>query len=201
MAAPEPLVCPHCGSSDTEVFADGSGACRSCGKAIRGPKPVSAVRVGEEVETRRAAKVREKERLGLLGIVGGFAGYLGIPGLFLLGAAVNGRGALDYVAVVVNQPRGAIVCGGLVVLAVTATYALWAGSLVWRGFREKAFHLLLAGVLTTVAAVVAGPGLEGAVGIVGGVLALLGGLIVWRREKQKEEGNSEAAASSPPEAA
>jgi hypothetical protein len=44
--------------------------------------------------------------------------------VFLIGAAVNGRSASEYVGDVTNTPRGAIVCGGLSVLVVAATYAL-----------------------------------------------------------------------------
>jgi len=199
MAAPEPRVCPHCGSADTEAFPDASGKCRSCGKAFRGKAPIGGALMGETVAV--AARIREKDRLGLLGIVGGVMGYLGVPGLFLIGAVVNGRGPLEYVANVVNTPRGAIVCGGLSFLVVAATYALWAGSLVWRGFSEKSFHLLLAGVLCTAAGAIAGPGPEGAVGILGGVLALVGGFLVWWNAKSDEEGPGEQSASPPPEAA
>jgi hypothetical protein len=158
--------------------------------------------MGEAVDVAAsAAKVRKNDRLGLLGIVGGVMGYLGVPGLFLIGSAVNGRGSLDYVADVINTSRGALVCAGLSFLVVAATYALWAGSLVWRGFSEKSFHLLLAGVLCTVAGAIAGPGPEGAVGILGGVLALVGGFLVWRKVKAEEEGPTEESASPPPEAA
>jgi len=201
MAGSEARACPYCGSADTEVFPDGSGACRNCGRAFRGSAPVGGALMGEAVDVSRAAKVLQKDRLGLLGIVGGAMGYLGVPGLFLIGSAVNGRGALDYVADVVNTPRGALVCAGLSFLVVAATYALWAGSLVWRGHSEKSFHLILAGLLCTVAGVIAGPGPEGALGIVGGVLALLAGLLVWRKVKAKEEGPTEESASPPPEAA
>jgi len=182
---------------DTEAFADSSGACRACGNAFRGPRAVLAALISDAVdEGRRAAKVQEKDRLGLLGIVGGVLGYLGIPGLFLIGAAVNGRSASEYVGDVTNTPRGAIVCGGLSVLGVAATYALWAGSLVWRGSSEKSFHLLVAGVLCTVVAVIAGPGLQGIVGILGGVLALLGGLLVWRRTRPAAASAEEGAPPS-----
>lgn len=201
MAAPEARTCPHCGSTDTTAFPDGSGACRNCGNAFRGDAVVGANLLGEEVDSRRkATKVRTKDRLGLLGIVGGLLGYVGIPGLFLLGGALNGRSASDYVAAVINTPRGALACGGLSFLGVAATYALWAGALVWRGFAEKSFHLLLAGVLSTAGAAIAGPGPQGAIGILGGVLALVAGFLAWRKTKQEAEDPKEDRAP-PSEAA
>ena len=202
MAGSEAGTCPYCGSTETDAFPDGSGACRNCGRAFRGSAPVGGALMGEAVDAgAQVKKVRERDRLGLLGVVGGLLGYLAVPALFLIGAAVNRRGALDYVADVVNTPRGALVCGGLSFLVVAATYALWAGALVWRGFPEKAFHLLVAGVLCTVAAAITGPGPEGAVGILGGILALLGGFLVWRKTKAAEEGPTEESSSPPPETA
>src|SRR3990172_10822909 len=113
MAGSEAGTCPYCGSTETEGFADGSGACRNCGRAFRGSAPVGGALMGEAVdEGAQVKKVRERDRLGLLGGVGGPLAYLAVPAPFLLGAAGNGRGALDYVADVINTPRGALVCGG-----------------------------------------------------------------------------------------
>lgn len=195
MLGPETRACPRCGSENTVSFPDGSGACRNCGYAFRGSTTIGAERMGEEVNgARRVAKVRERDRLGLLGIVGSILGYLGVPGLFLLGAALSGRSSSNYVAEVINTPGGAITCGGLSFLVVATTYALWAGSLVWRGFPENSFHLLLAGLLCTGAAAIAGPGAQGIVGIAGGVLVLVAGFLVWLRTKAETDGPAEESA-------
>jgi hypothetical protein len=136
--------------------------------------------MGEGVDTRKKAKARTRTRLGLLGVIGGLLGYVGIPGIVLIGGAISGRGSGDYIATVINEPEGAIACGGITLLVIAATY-------VWHGFAEKSFHLLLAGALTALGGAMAGLGVPGAIGIAGGVLALVAGLLAWRRSKAPEE--------------
>jgi len=197
MAAPEPRPCPRCGSTDTKAFPDGSGACTACGAAFRGPGAVGTALAGEEVEVRRKAVARGKNRLGLVGLIGGLLGFLAIPLVFVVGAFLTGTPASSYVSDVFNRPTGAVACAGVVLLVIFAYYVLWAGYLVWRGYAERGIHLLVAGALVVVASLLAGQGIPGAVGIVGGVLALVAGLIVWRAhraaEAREKQGASEAA--------
>lgn len=196
MAAPAPAVCPFCGSADTKAFPDGSGWCVAEGRAFRGGAAVGTKLRGEEVEVRRTKKaVREKFKFGLLGVIGGILGYVGIPVTFVLGAVLRGEDLGSYVSDVFNKPAGAVTCGGVAVLIGVAWYAIWAGFVVWRGHPERWGHLVLAGILVTIASALAGLGVEGAVGIVGGVLALVGGVLAWLRARA-----AEAEAKAPPAA-
>ena len=197
MASPEPRPCPHCGSADTKMFPDGSGSCSACGLAFRGPGTTGTLLAGEQVEVRKTAVVRATIRLGLLGLVGGLLGFLAIPLVFVIGAALAGVPASQYTSDVINRPTAALTCAGTVLLTISAYYSLWAGYVVWRGYPERGIHLLVAGTLVAVASLLAGQGLPGAVGILGGVLALVAGLIVWRAhraaERKEDEGASEPA--------
>jgi len=185
MAEPAPRPCPFCGSPDTQAFPDGSGRCRACGRAFRGATPVGAMIQGEQVEAKRAAVVQERVRFGILGVVGGVVAFAGIPAAFVIGAAFSRASTGDYVARVINTPAGAAVCGGVSFLVIGGLYAIWAGYLVWRGVPERALHLIGAGILTTVASLLAGQGLAGIVGAIGGILALVGGVLAWRVARAK----------------
>src|SRR2546427_1979026 len=174
MADPDARPCPFCGSTDTQSFADGSGLCRTCGRASRGNAPPGGLFQGERA-ARKAAVVREKVAAGRLGVVGALVGFAGVPGIFLLGAALHGRSAGDWVATVFNSPTGALACGGASLLVVFSVYAVWAGLFVWRGYPEKGTHLFISGTLMVVASALGGLGLAGSVGIAGGALVLVGG--------------------------
>lgn len=193
--------CPHCGSTETIAFPDGSGQCQSCGRAFRGATAPGVDLTAGDVEAGPRSKgAQEKERVGLFGVVGGLLGYLGVPGLFLIGSVLNDQAASDYVATVINTPRAALICGGLSLLIVAATYAIWAGSWVWRGHPEKSVHLILAGLLGTAAGSIAGPGLQGSIGIAGGVLTLVGGLLAYRKTTNDERESTGETSSLPPSA-
>ena len=183
---PEPRACPFCGSADTHLYADGSGACANCGRAFRGTAPVGRLLAGEQVARRTGAR-REKVRVGVLGVLGGLVGLAGVPAVFLVGAAIHGQSVATWTATVFNQPNGALACGGASLLVVFSVYAMWAGFVVWRGFAEKTVHLILAGALTAFASALAGQGLAGIVGILAGALALVGGLLAWLGARAKEE--------------
>ena len=185
MAEPEARPCPFCGSADTQAFADGSGVCRSCGRASRGGAPVGALLQGEA--TRKAAVVREKVGAGRLGVVGALLGFAGVPGIFLLGAALRGRSVGEWTATVFNSPTGALSCGGASLLVIFSVYAMWAGLFVGRGYPEKGTHLLVAGVLMAVASALGGLGLAGSVGIAAGALVVLGGVLAWRIARAQAE--------------
>jgi len=73
---------------------------------------------------------------------------------------------------------------------------MWAGFHVWRGYPERGIHLLIAGVLVVVASVLAGQGLAGIIGIVGGLLALLVGVLAWRVARARAEEESATAAGT-----
>jgi hypothetical protein len=189
MEAGAPTACPRCGSTDTKRFEDGSGLCTACGRAFRGTAAGTRL-VGEEVETvRRGPPPREKVKVGLLGLFGGIVGFVSIPTVFLLGAALSRMGVTEYVSATFNRPEGALACGGLSLLVIGAWYATWAGLLVWRGYPERRVHLIVSGALLAGAAALAGLGVPGAVGIAGGTLTLVAGLLVWRmvREREKAE--------------
>jgi len=186
-----PAACPHCGSADTKRFEDGSGRCNACGRAFRGAAPVGTGMRGEEVETvRRGPAPREKIRIGLIALVGSVLGFVSIPVVFFLGASLRGQDVSTYVSDTFNRPEGALVCGGVSLLVIAAWYASWAGFLVWKGFSERVLHLVIAGVLLTVAAAFAGLGLSGIVGIVGGILVLLAGIVVWWKTRAQESEES-----------
>lgn len=200
MAASEARMCPNCGSAETTTFADGSGTCRSCGRAFRGWTESRDGLKGLDIDVGQSgAKPREPERLGLLGVLGGVLGYAGIPSLFLIGSVVSRQDPSAYVANLINTPRAAVTCGGLALLIVAATYGVWAGSWVWRGYTDKSFHLIVAGALGTVAGTVAGPGLHGIVGILGGLLVLVMGLLAFRKTRTEEETSHEGPEALSPE--
>src|SRR6266508_1412165 len=171
MADPDGRPCPFCGSADTQIFEDGSGLCRNCGRAFRGAGPVGTLLAGEQA-ARKTAVAREKVGAGRLAFVGSLLGLAGVPGIFILGAVLHGRSVSDWTADVFNQQTGALACGGASLLGIFSVYALWAGLFVWRGFPEKGTHLLVGGALMAVAAGIGGLGVAGAVGIAGGVLVL-----------------------------
>ena len=181
---------------DTQAFPDGSGRCGNCGRAFRGSAPVGTLLRGEEVDPAKAAVVREKERFGLFGLLGGVLAFAGVPTVFLLGAFLRRQGASEYVADVFNRPGGVLTCGGIALLVIAGWYAIWAGFHVWRGFSERARHLLFSGVFVAAAGAIAGQGLPGIVGIVGGAIALLGWLLIWRTTR----GKGEEASPTTPEA-
>lgn len=190
-------TCPHCGSTNTEAFEDGSGHCLDCDRSFLGSGPMGMGLSGEEVEALPTKDLaRPKLRIGMLGVVGGLLGYLAVPAVFLLGAALRGTGIEAYTADVFNRPEGALVCGGLVLLVIFGWYATWGGFHVWRGFPERWKHLVAAGILLAVSGGLAGQGIPGAIGILGGGLTMLGGFLAWRsmREPEGEE-------ESPPPAA
>ena len=196
MAAPEPRPCPYCGSADTKAFPDGSGACGACGRAYRGAAAVGTLLAGEEVAVRKTAVARARNRLGLVGLAGGILAFLAIPLVFVIGAYVAGTPLPDYTSDVFNRPAGAVACGGVVLLTIFGYYALWAGFLVWQGHAERGIHLLVAGALVAVASLLAGQGIPGVVGIVGGVLGLVTGLVVWRAHRAAEEKEKQGAAGA-----
>ncbi len=196
MAGAEAKACPFCGSTDTTAFPDGSGRCGNCGRAFRGPSPVGTALHGEEVAAVRRAATREPNKLGYLGLVGGLLGYVSIPTLFLIGGALRGTGMGEYVAYVVNTPAGGLVCAGTALLLIAAWYAAWAGFHIRRGYPERAIHGIASGALLIVASALAGLGLAGIVGIVGGLLALVGGILVRRDARAEEEASHGPSAGS-----
>lgn len=196
MPASEGRACPHCGSSETTSFADGSGVCRSCGRAFRGDAVKGEGTKGPSPDASSTSpRVRLQEKLGLLGVFGGLLGYAGIPGFFLIGSALSRQHASTYVESLINTPRAAIVCGGLSLLLVAATYALWAGSLVWRGHAEAYLHLLFAGIVGLVAGFIAGP-VHSLVGIFGASLTLAGGGLVLRKARTHVASSPQEASAS-----
>lgn len=198
MDAAKAHPCPHCGSADTTTFEDGSGHCQACDGSFRGDTPVGAMIPGEEVEAGpKKIVARQKLRVGMLGVVGGVLGYLAVPSVFVVGALLSATGVEQHTADVFNQPQGALVCGGLVFLVIFGWYATWAGFHVWRGFPQRGKHLVAAGGLLAVSAALAGQGLPGIVGIVGGILALVGGLLAWRLVREDEGSESAAPPSAP----
>ena len=164
--------------------------CANCGMAFRGPGAVTTPGAGEAAEVVRTAKPREKIRWGLLGLVGGFLGILGIPTLFLIGGALRHEDVINYVGSVFNRPSGAIACGGIVLLVLGGWYAMWAGFHVWRGYAERSIHGMFSGILVILAALAAGQGAPSVVGLIGGILALVGGLLVYRATREKDEGEA-----------
>ena len=183
MAGTGATTCPHCGSTNTRAFPDGAGVCGTCGRAFRGSAPVGVRLAGEEAGPRMTAAPRQTVRIGILGLAGGLLGFGGIPGVFAIGAALHGRDVSTYVSEVFNRPEGALTCGGVALLVIFAWYATWAAYHVWRGYPERAPHLVAAGSLLAASGAIAGQGLAGIVGILGGLLALLTGLLIWLRAR------------------
>ncbi|HEV8594891.1 MAG TPA: TFIIB-type zinc ribbon-containing protein [Thermoplasmata archaeon] len=178
MATPGARTCPFCGSDNTKPYADGSGLCENCGRAFRGESAeLHVVREGGEA-VRRASVLREANRLGLLGLVGGFLGFAAIPVGFLLLAWLRGIPVEVAIAGVLNTPFGAFVCLGIALLVVFGWIAMWSGFLVWRGFPERTNFLIVSGIaLIATSAALAG----GITGIIGGMLALVAGLLTRRK--------------------
>jgi len=196
MAAPEPRPCPHCESADTKAFPDGSGACNACGRAFRGGAAVGTLLAGEEVEVVKAKVARGKNRLGLVAVLGGLFAFLAIPLVFVIGAYAAGVPVPGYTSDVFNRPAGAVACLGVVLLTIFGYYALWSGYFVWQGHTDRGKHALIGGALVVVAALLAGQGLPGIVGIVGGLLTLVVGLLVWRAHAAEEQAEKAQASQA-----
>lgn len=178
MASSAARACPHCGSENASTFPDGSGLCRNCGRAFRGDAALVPI-AAQEPGVRGSSRPRERIGVGLLGVLGGVLGFLAIPFVFALGAALEGVPISTHVSEVFNRPVGAAACAGVALLVVFAWYTTWAGFHVWRGFPERKIHLLLGGGLIVLAGALAGQGLPGVVAIVGGGLAALSGALVY----------------------
>ncbi len=172
-APPSPEKCPHCGSPDLELRADGAYLCKHCFYTTKPRVNGSLLQQwAHSIFNLEEESPPPEERVR----GGRMAGVAGIFFLFAIGLAlvpVQFDGLLGRL-LKPTAPSELAFIGGVTVVGVLGLICLLAGYTMSRGDPKAWRAILPVGLIGLVLGIV-GPG--GALGILGGGLAVLGGYI------------------------